>query len=129
MGSNRAAKLAGILKKKISEIIQTDLKDPRIGFVTITEVEVSGDLRYVKVYFTVLGNEKEKKSAVIGLKHATGFIRQLIAKGVELKFVPEIVFKFDEAYERERQINELLERIKREDDQRARRRNRGTKEI
>lgn len=129
MGSNRAAKLAGTLKKKISKIIQTEIRDPRIGFVTITEVKVSGDLRHVKVYFSVFGNEKEKKSAIIGLKHATGFIRQLIARGIELRYVPEIVFEFDEIYEHELRINELLERIKREDDQRAKGRNKGAEEI
>lgn len=129
MGANRAAKLAGTLKKKIGAIIQTELKDPRIGFVTVTEVEVSGDLRHVKVYFSVFGNEKEKKSAIIGLKHATGFVRQIIAREISLRYAPEIVFKFDETYEHGLRINELLERVKREDDQRIKSRNRGPKEV
>lgn len=115
MGSNRAEKLAGVLKKKISGIIQTELKDPRIGFVTITRVEVSKDLKYVKVFFSVLGTEKEKKSAVIGLGRATSFVRRLIAQEVDVRVVPEIVFKIDETYEYALRVNELLERIKKEE--------------
>ncbi|MDD5449742.1 MAG: 30S ribosome-binding factor RbfA [Candidatus Omnitrophica bacterium] len=128
MGSNRPAKLAGTLKKKISSIIQTEIKDPRIGFVTITHVEVSADLRHVKVFFSVLGTEKEKKNALIGFKQATGFIRKLVAKSISLRYVPEIVFKFDETFEYGMRINELLERIKREDEQRAKRGAQGDKE-
>ena len=116
MDYNRADKLAGALKKRISEIIQTQLKDPRIGFVTVTEVKVSKDLKHVKVFFSVLGDEKEKKSAIIGLEHATGFIRCLVAQEMMLRLVPEIVFKFDETYEYGQHINELLERIKREEE-------------
>ncbi|MBI4335658.1 MAG: 30S ribosome-binding factor RbfA [Candidatus Omnitrophica bacterium] len=129
MGSNRAAKLAGTLKKRLSEIIQSALKDPRIGFVTVTEVAVTQDLRHVKVYFSVFGSESEKKSAIIGLRHATGFIRQLIAKEVKLRLVPEIIFKFDETYEQQQRVNELLERIKRQDEQRSGGGNKDIKEV
>jgi ribosome-binding factor A len=128
MGSNRPAKLAGTLKKRISRIIQTELRDPRIGFVTITNVDVTPDLRYVRVYFSVLGDEKAKKSAVIGLERAAGYIRQLIAKDIQLRFAPDIVFKYDETFEQQQRIGELLERIKREDEQRAKKRNKGDKE-
>jgi ribosome-binding factor A len=129
MGTNRPAKFAGTLKKRISEIIQVELKDPRVGFVTITEVKVSQDLRHVKVYFSIFGNEKEKKSAVIGLRHATGFVRKRIAESVKVRFVPEIVFEYDEAYEHQRRIDELIERIKKEDEQRAKGSNEGVTEI
>jgi ribosome-binding factor A len=129
MTSNRAQKVAGTLKKRISRIIQTELRDPRIGFVTITTVDVTPDLRYVKVYFTVLGGEKEKKNAIAGLKHAAGFIRQLVAKDIQLRFAPEIVFKFDETYEQQQYVDELLERIKREDEQRYKKRNKGAKTV
>lgn len=128
MTVSRAAKIAGTLKKKISAIIQREIKDPRIGFITVTDVDVTPDLRYVRVYFSVLGTEKEKKSAIIGLKHASGFIRQLVAKSIELRFAPEIVFKFDETNEQQQRVNELLERIKREDEQRAKSSDKGDKE-
>ena len=118
MGSSRHEKLSGELKKKISQIIQQDLRDPRIGFVTITEVQVTKDLRHVKVYFSVLGSEKEKKSAIIGLQRATSFVRRIIAQEISMRFVPEIVFKFDETYEYGQRINELLERINREEKER-----------
>lgn len=118
MNYNRADKVAAALKKRISQIIQTELKDPRIGFVTITEVKVSRDLEHVKVYFSVLGNEKQKKSAIIGLERATSFVRRLIATEMRFRFVPHIVFKFDETYEYGQHINELLERVKREEEER-----------
>lgn len=116
MKYSRAEKLSGELKKTISEIIQNDLKDPRIGFVTITQVKVSADLRHVKVYFSVLGSDKDKKGTIIGLERATNFIRRVVAKEIKLRFVPEIVFKFDETHEYEQRVNELLERIKREEE-------------
>jgi len=118
MGHNRAEKLAGALKKKIGAILQTELKDPRIGIVTITEVKVAKDLKYVTVYFSVLGGEKEKKSAVVGLTRATGFIKRIIAKEMILRFVPEIQFRFDDTFEYGQRVNELLERIKKEDEER-----------
>ncbi len=117
MSYNRAERLAGMLKRKISGIIQAELKDPRIGFVTITEVAVTKDLKNVKVYFSVLGDEKEKKSAIIGLQRATGFIRRIIAQEIRLRFVPEIMFKFDETYEYGQHITDLLAKIKREEEQ------------
>jgi ribosome-binding factor A len=119
MGTNRAAKLAGTLKKKVSGIVLAELKDPRIGFVTVTDVQVTPDLRYVKIFYSVLGTEKQKKAAAAGLKHATGFVRLLIAKEIKLRFAPEIVFKFDDTHEQQVRVIELLERIKREDEQRA----------
>lgn len=128
MSTNRPAKLAATLKKRISQIIQREIRDPRIGFVTVTDVTVTPDLRYVRVYFSVLGNEKAKKSAAIGLKRAASFIRQLVAKDIKLRFVPEIVFKFDETTEEQQRIGELLERIKREDEERAKGSNKGDKE-
>jgi len=128
MGANRAAKLAGTLKKKVSTIIQNELRDPRIGFVTITEVKASDDLRHVKIYFSILGTDKEKKSTMIALKRATGFVRKRIADEVELRLVPEIVFIFDEGYEYEQQIIELIERIKKDDEQRTKKRSADDKE-
>ena len=128
MGANRAAKLAGTLKKKISAIVLAQLKDPRIGFVTVTDVHVTPDLRYVKIYYSVFGTAKQKKDAAHGLKNATGFVRRLIAKEITLRFVPEIVFKFDDTHEQQVRVIELLERIKREDEQRAKGDNNGVKE-
>ena len=115
MAYNRSDRLSGALKKKISEIIQTQIRDPRIGFVTITDVQVSKDLRHVKVFFSVIGSEKDKTSAIIGLQRATPFIRHMIAQEVELRFTPTIVFKFDETAEYAQHINELLEKIKKQE--------------
>lgn len=118
MSHNRAEKLAGALRKKISEILQGELRDPRIGIITITEVKVAKDLKYATVYFSVLGGEKEKKSAGIGLDRATGFIKRIIAKEMILRCVPEIKFRFDETFECGQRVNELLEKIKKEEEER-----------
>ena len=118
MGSNRPQRIAGAIQKKLSEILYNQLKDPRIGLVTVTNVQVSPDLRYVKVFFSVLGGEKQKKDTLIGLQRATGFVQRLIAEDLQLRFAPAIVFKFDETHEYGQRINELLEKIKRQESER-----------
>ncbi|MEI8175969.1 MAG: 30S ribosome-binding factor RbfA [Candidatus Omnitrophota bacterium] len=121
MASNRADKIGGALKKKVSQIIQAHVRDPRVGFITVTDVKMSADMKYVKIFFTALGDEKVKKSALIGLKQATGFIRKHVADEMSLRFVPDITFKYDDTFEYGQHINELLERIKKEEEERRER--------
>lgn len=121
MSSNRPQKVAEALKKKISEIIQNELRDPRIGFVTVTEVKVSADLKHVKVYFTVMGSDKTKKDATVGLGRAAGFVRRIIADQMQFRMVPEISFEYDETYEYGQRIETLLNRIQKEEDERKKR--------
>ncbi len=78
MTSARSKKVAEALRRKISDIIQTELKDPRVGFVTVIKIELTPDLRRAKVYFSVLGSEKDIEETTKGLTSATGFIRGLI---------------------------------------------------
>jgi ribosome-binding factor A len=118
MEYSRSDKVAGTIKKRVSEIIQNELKDPRIGFVTVTNVKVSKDLRHVRIFFTAFGDEKTKKSAQIGLDQATGFVRKAIAARVKFRFVPEIAFEYDETYEYGQHIEELLNRIRKEEERR-----------
>ena len=110
---SRQEKLAEELRKEISNIIQKEVKDPRLGFVTITRVEITQDLRYAKIFFSVLGEDKEYKKTRQALDSALGFIRSLIAQRVKLRFAPEIVFKEDRSSEYSIKIQKLLDEIKR----------------
>ena len=95
------------------------LKDPRVGFVTVTGVHVTPDLRRAVVFYTVLGEEGERKATAAGLRSASGHLRQVLGHQVRLKFLPELVFEEDETMERAERVDELLRRIKGDDDQGA----------
>ena len=108
----RNIKLAGMLRREVSDILLNDLKDPRIGFITITHVEVTKDCRYARIYFSIYGANKEKDEAKKGLESATGFVRKLIGERIRMRFVPEIEFKLDESVEEGFRMDELFKRIK-----------------
>ena len=108
----RYDRVAQALKKEISNIIHDELQDPRLGFVTITGVELTQDLRYAKVFFSVLGKEEEYKKTKEALDSALGFIRRLIAQRIKLRLVPEISFKEDRSAEYSIRIQEALDEIK-----------------
>ncbi len=92
-------------------MIQQELKDPGIGFVTITGVEVSPDLKRAKVFYSVLGEEDSKKQSASALKRACGFIQHEIGKRLRLKHIPEISFQFDSSVEYGAHIEELIQKI------------------
>lgn len=108
MSDLRANRVAEQMKKEIGEILTRKIKDPRVGFVTITDVEVTGDLQQAKVFISVLGDEQEKKETLLGLSKANGFIRSEIGHRIRLRKTPEITFEFDEAYEYGSRIDTLL---------------------
>ncbi len=108
----RKEKVQDAIQKEICEILQNEIKDPRIGFVTITGVEMSDDLRYAKVFFSVLGKEEDKKKTRDALDSAKGFIRTLVAERIQLRFAPEIDFKEDQSSEYSSHIQKILDQIK-----------------
>jgi ribosome-binding factor A len=110
----RAERVEGQLKKEISKILLEDLKDPRIGFVTITRIELTGDIRYARIYFSILGDDKAKEESLKGIKSAVGFIRKLIAERIKLRYVPELFFKLDNSLEYSINLEKTFERIKNE---------------
>ncbi|MCK4261641.1 30S ribosome-binding factor RbfA [bacterium] len=112
MVSRRVERVATAIKEEVSRIIQEEVKDPRIGFITITDVELSRDLRHAKVFISVYGDESEKEKALKGLSSAAGFIRREVGKRVKLRYTPEIVFKWDRSIEKGAQIEEVLRRIR-----------------
>ena len=116
MSTQRPERVQEALRQEISRIVQNELKDPRLGFLTITGVELTRDLRYAKVYFSVLGDAKNKQLALKGLKSAKGFIKGLIADRIKLRFMPELDFRIDESFDRGKHIYDILDALKKEKD-------------
>lgn len=112
---SRADKVAEAIRQEASLIIHDQLKDPRLGFVTITRVEITPDMRYAKVFFSVLGNDLEYKKTEEALNCALGLIRKLISERINLKFAPEVIFRPDRSSEYSVRIQEVLDQIKQED--------------
>ncbi|ERN53272.1 30S ribosome-binding factor RbfA [Alkalihalophilus marmarensis] len=108
MSNVRAHRVGEQMKKELSDIIMRELKDPRISFVTITGVDVTGDLQQAKVFITVLGDDEQKESTLKGLSKAKGFIRSEIGKRIRLRKTPEITFEFDESIEYGNRIETLI---------------------
>jgi ribosome-binding factor A len=112
---SRKEKVQDAIQKEVSNIIANELKDPRLGFVTVTSVEISPDLRYAKVFYSVLGKEEDHKKSHEALDSALKFIRKLVAERIQLRFAPEIVFKEDKSSEYSSRIQEVLDEIKQMD--------------
>lgn len=108
----RVQRIKQQIKKETTLILQEDLKDPRIGFVTITDVQLSSDLKYAKIYVSIFGDEEDKNQTMQGLKSATGFIRSMIGKRIRLRYTPEIIFEQDNSLDNIEYINKLLEEVK-----------------
>lgn len=110
--SMRANRVAEQMKKELGGIIGQKLKDPRIGFVTVTDVEVTGDLQQATIFISVLGSESEKDDTLKGLNKAKGFIRTEIGQRIRLRITPEINFEFDESVAYGNRIDSLLRQVK-----------------
>ena len=119
MGQLRVEKVQELMKQEISQIILRELKDPRIGFVTVTSVECTGDLREAKVYVSLMGSESQVKACWSGLNSSLGFIRREIGKRIRLRVTPEISFALDKSLDYSAHIQELLLKIKAEDEAKA----------
>ncbi len=113
---SRQEKVAEALRKEVSIIIHDELKDPRLGFVTVTRAEITADLREAKIFFSVLGQEQDYKKTKEALDSALGFIRRLIGQRIKLRFVPEIMFREDRSSEYSVRVQELLDEIKEQDE-------------
>ncbi len=108
MSSHRLDRVRNLLRQATSEILPR-IKDPRVGFVTVTDVEVSPDLRHARVYVSVLGDEKLRVEALQGLSSARGFVRRELHKEVTLRHIPDVHFELDESLDRGMRVNELLQ--------------------
>jgi len=106
---DRINRISEEMKREISDIIQNELKDPRLPpMISVISAEVTKDLRYAKVYISVLGGEDDKKKAIDGLKSAAGFIRREIGHRMQLRYTPELLFEIDNSIERGVYITKLI---------------------
>ncbi|TFE02801.1 30S ribosome-binding factor RbfA [Jeotgalibacillus salarius] len=110
--SLRSNRVGEQMKKELGDIIGRKMKDPRIGFVTVTDVEVTGDLQQATVYITVLGDEEQRENTLRGLAKAKGFIRSEIGQRIRLRKTPELLFEFDESIETGNRIESLIRDLK-----------------
>lgn len=115
MKQQRSNRVGEQMKQEMMEIIGRKLKDPRVGFVTVTAVDVTGDLSQATAYITSLGTAEEREATLAGLTKATGFIRSEIGQRMKLRIVPEISFEFDKSVEYGNHIEELLAKLNKKD--------------
>ena len=108
MPTARMRRVNESIKEILGDAITTELKDPRIGFVTVTEVDTSTDLRTARVYVSVLGSEEERERSLAGLRSSHGFLQGKIASAMRMKRTPTLTFEYDESAERGDRISRLL---------------------
>ncbi len=96
----KVARLANIFRNEIAELLRKKINDPRIGFISITHVKISADLKTAKVYYSQFGNDSEKKKTLKALKRAESFIKYEIGKIINLRVMPDIIFEFDDTLEK-----------------------------
>jgi ribosome-binding factor A len=113
MDYQRANRVGDLLIELISDLLRKEIRDPRLGGVTLTGAKVSKDLRHARIYFSLLGGRGDRRGVTAGLKSATGFIRAKLGKQLQLKFVPALEFVYDETEDEARRIDDLLQQVKR----------------
>lgn len=106
-GPSRKARLESLLHREIATCIQQELRDPRIGFLTVTRVEMTADLHTVKAFYTVLGTDSQRRLAAQALDHARGFIQRYYGPSVKTRLLPTLSFAYDDA-EGKRQVMDVL---------------------
>ncbi|HEX3060155.1 MAG TPA: 30S ribosome-binding factor RbfA [Usitatibacter sp.] len=109
VSDSRRARIADQIQRELAEAIRLELRDPRVGLITLTGVELSGDQSHAKVFFTVLGAESAARDAAEGLQRAAGFLRSQLAHRLTTRKVPELHFEFDESVERGVRLSRLID--------------------
>jgi len=109
MAGSRMRRVNEAVREVISSRVTKDLKDPRVGFVTVTGVETSPDLRHARVFVSVLGDETEREAALDGLRSARGFLQGQVGEELRMKWTPTLDFVYDESIDRGMRISELLD--------------------
>jgi ribosome-binding factor A len=106
--TRRTARVADAIRSTVAELLLKEIKDPRIGMITVTAVRVSPDLRHARVFFSVLGDADQRRRSLAGLESATGFLRSRLGRELQLRVVPEIVFEFDPSLAEAERVSQLL---------------------
>jgi ribosome-binding factor A len=115
----RTERLAEEIREEVAAMIGRELKDPRIGFVTVTRVELAADLRNAKVLVSVLGGAGDRDKTLEGLRRAAGFVRREIGRRIRMRHAPEISFQFDSGIDATDRVARLLDEVERTDAARA----------
>ncbi|EGG72509.1 MULTISPECIES: 30S ribosome-binding factor RbfA [Staphylococcus] len=115
MNNIRAERVGEQMKQEIMDIVNNKVKDPRVGFLTITDVELTNDLSQAKVYLTVLGNDKEVDNTFKALHKATGFIKSGLGSRMRLRIIPELTFEYDESIEYGNKIERMIQELHKND--------------
>ena len=109
MSSGRMRRVDEAVRAVLSDAIAKDLQDPRVGFVTVTSVKTSPDLRHARVYVSILGDEDTRAAGLAGLRSATGFLQSRVASELTLKHTPALAFEYDDSIDRGMRISRLLD--------------------
>jgi ribosome-binding factor A len=115
MEGKRSEKVADLIRKEISEMLLRSIKDPRIGFVTVTRVKASEDCRSARVYYSVVGTAEAREQSTAGLNSAKGYIRRELGHRLKLKYTPDIIFQFDPSIEYAVHMGELIDHLQEEE--------------
>jgi len=117
----RSRRIAEQIQRELSDIIRVELKDPRVGMITITDVEMTPDNAHAKVFFTVLGQQPRIDEAAAGLQHAAGYLRSQLAQRIKIRVVPQLHFEYDASVERGIRLSQLIDAAVADDKKRKRR--------
>ena len=116
MNNKRISRISEEVRKVVSELLFNGLKDPRINrMATVTSVEVTRDLSFAYIYISVLGDEDEKENTILGLESAKGYIRKEIGTRIDLRHVPEPIFRLDKSIENAMYMNDLIDKVNKQD--------------
>lgn len=109
MPNYRIARISEEIKRELSQMIRDEIKDPRIkGLISITRADVTNDLRYAKIFVSVLSNDEERSHTLNGLEKASGYMRSELARRLQLRYTPELIFKLDDSIAYGSKINEII---------------------
>ena len=107
----RSDRVSDLLKEEISQLLLREVKDPHIGFITITDVEVSKDLQIAKVYYTILGDERQLRKSAQALNRVSRFIKRQLGKRLRMRYIPDIIFRYDHSLEYGDRIDHILSHL------------------
>jgi ribosome-binding factor A len=115
MEHKRTDRIADLILQELAEVLLRRVKDPRLSDITLTNVEVSADLRHAKIYYSLLGDDEKRSQAAVGLERAKGFVKRELGKRLQLRRIPDISFYFDASLEHGSHIDRLLAELKESD--------------
>jgi ribosome-binding factor A len=117
---SRSQRVAEQIRRELAELIRQEVKDPRVGFITLTDVEITPDYAHAKVYFTSMTGEEGLDEILTGLRRASGFLRRELGRRVRIHTTPELHFHYDKSVEEGSRLSQLIDKVVREDEARGR---------